>query len=67
MKKEYERCLRCNRKLKNPEARLNGYGSVCIEKMSVVFPPLFINKGEMQDGKGNDICNRTIAGTESKQ
>ena len=30
--KEYDRCLRCNRKLKNPEARKIGYGKICYEK-----------------------------------
>ena len=31
--KEHEYCLRCGRKLKNPNARLIGYGSVCQKKM----------------------------------
>lgn len=31
--KEYLRCLRCNRKLKNEEAKKMGYGKVCLEKM----------------------------------
>ena len=30
--KEYEFCLRCHRKLKNPEARKLGYGKICYEK-----------------------------------
>lgn len=33
MTKEYEHCLRCGRKLKNPEARLKGFGLVCEKKM----------------------------------
>ena len=33
MMKEYDRCLRCGRKLKNPEARLKGFGFVCEKKM----------------------------------
>lgn len=31
--KEHEFCLRCGRKLKNPEARKIGYGVVCLKKM----------------------------------
>ena len=31
--KEYDRCLRCNRKLKNEEARKIGYGKICLEKI----------------------------------
>jgi hypothetical protein len=30
--KEHEFCLRCGRKLKNPEARLIGMGKVCLQK-----------------------------------
>lgn len=30
--KEYDRCLRCGRKLKNPESRKTGYGIVCTTK-----------------------------------
>ena len=32
MKKEYQYCLRCGRKLKNPEYRKVGMGKVCQEK-----------------------------------
>ena len=32
---EYDYCLRCGRKLKNPEARIKGYGMVCEKKMMV--------------------------------
>lgn len=32
MKDEYEKCLRCGRKLKTPFARTIGYGKVCWEK-----------------------------------
>ena len=35
MKKEYEYCLRCGRKLKNKEAREKGYGIICEKKMKV--------------------------------
>ena len=31
-KKEYQFCLRCHRKLKNPEYRKIGYGKICLEK-----------------------------------
>lgn len=34
-KKDHEYCLRCGRKLKNPQARLIGYGVVCQKKMQV--------------------------------
>ena len=30
---EYKYCLRCGRKLKNPEAKKLGYGKICYEKM----------------------------------
>lgn len=30
--KEYTHCLRCGRKLKNPEAKKIGFGKVCLEK-----------------------------------
>lgn len=33
MQKEYEFCLRCGRKLKNPEARAKGYGVICEKKL----------------------------------
>ena len=29
----YEYCLRCGRKLKSGEARKQGYGKICLEKM----------------------------------
>lgn len=32
-KKEYEKCLRCGRKLKNEEARQIGYGKTCLYKI----------------------------------
>lgn len=34
--KEYDRCLRCGRKLKDPEYRSIGYGPVCYEKVKKV-------------------------------
>ena len=30
---DHEFCLRCGRKLKNPDARIRGYGAVCYRKM----------------------------------
>ena len=32
-KKEYEKCLRCGRRLKNEEARKIGYGRTCLIKI----------------------------------
>ena len=32
MKQLYDRCLRCNRKLKKEEYRRIGYGKTCLEK-----------------------------------
>lgn len=34
MEQLYNRCLRCNRKLKNDEARRLGYGKICFSKMN---------------------------------
>lgn len=31
-KKDYDKCLRCGRKLKSEEARKIGYGKICLEK-----------------------------------
>lgn len=33
VEKEHQFCLRCGRKLKNPEARAKGFGVVCERKM----------------------------------
>ena len=33
VQKEFDRCLRCGRKLKKPEHRLLGYGPSCYKKM----------------------------------
>lgn len=30
---EHDYCLRCGRKLKNPDARLLGYGTICYSKI----------------------------------
>lgn len=32
-KKEHEFCLRCGRRLKNPQVREKGYGAVCEKKI----------------------------------
>ena len=40
-KKEHEICLRCGRKLKNPDARKLGYGAVCYKKMQTGGKRLF--------------------------
>jgi len=34
-KSEYNYCLRCHRKLKNPEYRLRGMGKICWEKSHI--------------------------------
>lgn len=34
--KEYDRCLRCGRKLKNEEYKRIGYGPICYEKVKKV-------------------------------
>ena len=31
--KEYKYCLRCGRRLKNPEAKKIGYGKICLAKV----------------------------------
>lgn len=33
--KEYDKCLRCGRKLKSAENRLRGYGETCWKKVEV--------------------------------
>lgn len=35
IKKEYPYCLRCGKKLKNPEYRERGYGDICWKKMQI--------------------------------
>lgn len=34
-KKDHDYCLRCGRRLKNPEARERGYGVVCFRKLQI--------------------------------
>lgn len=55
--KEFERCLRCGRKLKNPEYRLTGYGKICAEKMkhSVTKKPLFNTEEVLDHGEFNKV------------
>jgi hypothetical protein len=38
---EYDRCQRCRRALKNPEARKRGYGAICFAKIRAAIGPLF--------------------------
>lgn len=46
--KEYDRCLRCGRKLKNPEARLKGFGPVCEKVERIKKYRLLANGDEWQ-------------------
>ena len=39
--KEYDFCKRCGRRLKNPDARKLGYGTVCFKKMQSGGKKLF--------------------------
>lgn len=39
-KKEHEHCLRCGRKLKNPQARQLGYGAICYRKIQSNGAPI---------------------------
>lgn len=58
--KEFDYCLRCGRKLKNPKARLIGYGVICLNKIQHLGQtPLFTTKeGRENNGKtGNEISN----------
>lgn len=61
MDKEYNYCLRCGRKLKNPKARQAGYGDVCLAKIQQLSKtPLFNIKEERSEQcgqSGNEPCN----------
>ena len=61
MDKEYNYCLRCGRKLKNPKARQAGYGDVCLAKIQQLSKTPLFNTGEErreQSGQsGNEPCN----------
>ena len=48
-KKEHEICLRCGRKLKNPDARKLGYGAVCFKKMQTSGKKLFLDIVNQKD------------------
>lgn len=60
MDKEYNYCLRCGRKLKNPKARQAGYGDICLAKIQQLSrTPLFNNeeRREQRGQSGNEPCN----------
>ena len=61
MDKEYNYCLRCGRKLKNPKARQAGYGDICLAKIQQLSKtPLFNTKEERREQSGqsgNESCN----------
>lgn len=52
--KEHEICLRCGRKLKNPNARKLGYGAVCYKKMQTSGKRLFL---DVVNHKGDNVNN----------
>lgn len=47
--KEHEICLRCGRKLRNPDARKLGYGAVCFKKMQTGGKKLFLDTVNQKD------------------
>jgi len=51
--KEHEICLRCGRKLKNPDARKLGYGAVCFKKMQSSGKRLFLDVVNHKDSNIN--------------
>lgn len=61
MDKEYNYCLRCGRKLKNPKVRQAGYGDVCLAKIQQLSKtPLFNTneeRGEQSGQSGNEPCD----------
>lgn len=50
--KDHEYCLRCGRKLKNPEARERGYGNICYKKVQFTGKKLFDGVAYLQS------CNK---------
>ena len=42
---EYNYCLRCGRRLKNPEYKKLGYGKICYEKSKVEIEERKVRKG----------------------
>lgn len=57
--KEFNYCLRCGRKLKNPKTRQIGYGDICLAKIQHSSKtPLFKIEGREEDGEaGNEAGN----------
>ena len=55
MEQLYNRCLRCNRKLKTEEAKRIGYGKVCLEKSK---KSKVINLLEVENEKRKEINQR---------
>ena len=53
-KKEHEICLRCGRKLRNPDARKLGYGAVCYKKMQTSGKKLFLDVVNHKDDNINN-------------
>lgn len=49
--KEYDRCLRCGRKLKDPRTRRLGYGKVCFDKHKKISVPVW----EIVEKKENEV------------
>lgn len=63
MTEQYERCLRCNRKLKTHFAKVIGYGKVCWEKFNSEdnFQKLF----EVGDNSAHEQFNDDVETTSS--
>lgn len=49
--REHEFCLRCGRKLKNPQARELGYGKICYRRMKMDCGKRLFNDGNLQSSK----------------
>lgn len=50
VEKEFSHCLRCGRKLKNPDARKRGFGDICYAKyLNSPHHPLFDIKKERKN------------------
>lgn len=63
MNKEHEYCLRCGRKLKNPVARISGYGLVCMKKSKKATKSLFNKESNHAELETNDrhTITRTVS------
>ena len=57
VEKEHEVCLRCGRKLKNPDARKLGYGAVCFRKMQSSGKRLFVDIAKDHSYHNGNINN----------